>query len=239
MAVHQLLQKMKKTVDGWLDMLQGKPKPEHPLIRYGTPILFALVALAAVSAIYIGYRWYSTSREQNAQYACSKLIDEYMQLQKEDKPDFGPFIVKASEAYAHHKSTAVAPYMGLLVIDAQIAMGNRAEAAALMDSLATATAHNKIVAGLFKVKQALLMIDSADEARKEEGLKNLALLADNGDNPHRDYALYHLGLYHWHNNDLPAARVAWQELVESQEVELRAPSPWVDVVSEKLSTIPA
>lgn len=239
MALQDMFQEVKKTVGSWLDAIQGKPKPEHPLIRYGTPILFALVAVAAVSAIYVGYRWYNTNCEQKAQYACSKLIDEYMQIQKAETPDFGPFIVKASASYADHKSTAVGPYIGLLIVDAQLAMGNRVAAGELMDNLAKATAHTSIVAGLFKAKQALLMIDSDDAARKEEGLKELALLADNGDNPHRDYALYQLGLYHWHNNDLAAARVAWQELVESQETELRAPSPWADAIAEKLSTIPA
>lgn len=239
MALHDTFQEMKKTVGSWLDAIQGKPKPEHPLIRYGTPLIFALLALLAISAIYVGYRWYNTSREQCAQYACSKLIDEYMQLQKTENADFGPFIIKASAAYADHTATAVGPYIGLLIVDAQLAMNNREAAGQLMDTLAAATACNSIVAGLFKAKQALLMIDSDDAARKEEGLKELALLADNGDNPHRDYALYQLGLYHWHNNDLAAARVAWQELVESQETELRAPSPWADAITEKLSTIPA
>lgn len=239
MAGQSLMQKVSTTVRSWIDTITGKPKPEHPLIRYGTPILFTALALAALSAIYVGYRWYAHGREQRAQYACSQLIDEYMQLQKETAPDFGAFAQKARVVYGEQSSSAVAPYIGLLAVDAQLKAGAQADAVALMDDLVDATARNAIVGDLFKTKQALLMIDSADAAAQEEGFKKLALLADNAENPHRDYALYHLGLYHWNKNDIQQARVAWQELVESQEVELRAPSPWVDLVSEKLATIPA
>jgi hypothetical protein len=232
------IQKVKSTVHSWIDMIQGKPKPEHPLIRYGTPILFSLLAVAALSAIYVGYRWYAQGREQKAQYACSKLLDEYMQLQKETAPDFNGFATKAMTVYADHSRSAVAPYIGLLAVDAQLKSGARDQASATMDTLVAAASSNKVVGDLFKTKQALLMIDSADTVAQEEGFKQLALLADNADNPHRDYALYHLGLYHWNKNDIQAARVAWQDLVESQEVELRAPSPWVDLVADKLATIP-
>jgi hypothetical protein len=239
MAAHPLFQKVKATVGEWIDAIQGKPKPEHPLVRYGTPVLFTLLALAALSAIYVGYRWYATSKEQHAQYACSLLIDEYMNLQKQETPDYTSFTQKATASYAQYKGTAVAPYIGLLTVDAYIKNGNQVQAIEVMNTLVDATAENTIVGDLFKTKQALLMIDSTDDMQKEEGLKRLAMLADNSENPHRDYALYHLGLYHWNRNDLVAARSPWQELVESQEVELRAPSPWAEVVAEKLSTIPA
>lgn len=250
MAVHPLLEKVTTTVRFWIDRLQGKPKPEHPLIRYGTPILFTALMCAALFAIYLGYRWYSNGCEQRAQYACSQLIDEYLKLSDSGssgvafaEPDvkaesFEAFAKKAWTAYATHKRSASAPYMGLLAVDAQLKAGKHEEAVASMNQLVAATSHNKIVGDLFKTKQALLMIDSADAQQQEAGFKNLALLADNADNPHRDYALYHLGLYHWNNNDVQNARVAWQELVESQEVELRAPSPWVEGAAEKLATIP-
>ncbi len=239
MAAHSFIKKVSLTVRSWMDTLQGKPKPEHPLIRYGTPLLFTLLALAALSAIYMGYRWYAQGREQKAQYACNLLLDEYMQLQKESNADYAAFAEKAQMIYAEHKRAAVAPYIGLLIVDAQLKVGKKEEAVATMDTVACAAANNAIVSDLFKTKQALLKIDSADQAQQEEGFKALALLADSTDNKHRDYALYQLGLYHWNKNDLQAARAAWQELVESQEVELRAPSPWVDMVAEKLAVIPA
>ena len=239
MAAHSFIKKVSTTVRSWVDMVQGKPKPEHPLIRYGTPILFTLLALAALSAIYMGYRWYAQGQEQKAQYACNMLLDEYMQLQKEPNADYASFADKAQLVYETHKGSAVAPYIGLLTVDAQLKAGKREEAVASMNQVASAAARNPVAADLFKTKEALLKIDSADPIKQEEGFKMLALLADNTDNKHRDYALYQLGLYHWNKNDLQAARAAWQELVESQEVELRAPSPWVDMVAEKLAVIPA
>jgi len=239
MSVKSFLHSVTESFYSFVDMIQGKPKPEHPLIRYGTPIAFTLLALIALSAIYVGYRWYAVNREQNAQYACSKLMDEYAQLQKDEHPDYAAFVTKVVAAYNTYASSAVAPYLGLLAVDTYLAMGNSDEAVALMNRVANAKTYHATVNNLFQTKQALLMIDSADTALRDEGLKKLAMLADNTDNPHRDYALYHLGLYHWHNNDLQSARVAWQELAESQEVELRAPSPWADVIADKLSTIPA
>lgn len=238
MALHSFSKKVSVTVRSWIDTLQGKPKPEHPLIRYGTPILFTLLALAALSAIYMGYRWYAQGREQKAQYACNLLLDEYTRLHKEPNPDYATFAEKAQAIYITHERAAVAPYIGLLIVDAQLKAGKKEEAVASMDRVASAAARNPVVGDLFKTKQALLKIDSIDPVQQEEGFKMLALLADNGDNKHRDYALYQLGLYHWNKNDLQAARIAWQELVESQEVELRAPSPWVDMVAEKLAVIP-
>ena len=161
-----------------------------------------------------------------------------MQLQKTESPDFAAFSEKVLAAYQKHKNSAVAPYMGLLAVEAQLKMGNHEAAVAYMHDLVHAVQRNHIAGDLFKTKEALLMIDSTDPLQQENGFKTLALLADNADNPHRDYALYHVGLYHWNRNDIQEARVAWQELVESQEVELRAPSPWAEVVSEKLATIP-
>ncbi len=239
MTVHSLLQQITDTVHSWFDMLPGKTKSEHPLIRYGTPILSILVACALLFGLYMGYKWYKQGCEQDAQYRCSVLMDEYMHLQKTESPDFGTFLEKVLAAYQKHKNSAVAPYIGLLAVEAQLKMGNHDAAVASMHGLVSVVQHNRIVGDLFKTKEALLMIDSADPVEQENGFKMLALLADNADNPHRDYALYHLGLYHWNKNDIQEARVVWQELVESQEVELRAPSPWAEVVSEKLATIPA
>jgi hypothetical protein len=239
MAVYTLLNTIKTTIREWFDRVQGKPKPEHPFIRYGTPILFTLLGVAALSAIYLGYRWYGTHKEQHAQYACSMLIDEYMNLQKQENPDYGNFAVKAENTYMRHKNTAVAPYIGLLAVDAYLYLENHDQAVAIMDKLATQAANNPVTGDLFKVKQALLMIDSADDTKKEGGYKQLEFLADNMENKHRDYALYHLGLYHWNRDNLTAARAVWQELMDTQEVEMRAPSPWAELIAERLSTIPA
>jgi predicted negative regulator of RcsB-dependent stress response len=239
MAVPSFFAKLINTIQEWFDALRGKPKPEHPLIRYGTPIAFTLLAIVALCAAYFSYRWYVNIQEQAAQYACSQLIDEYMELQKQESPDYGPLIEKCAAAYERYKRSSVAPYIVSFQVDALLKAKRHEDAVTVMDRLVMNLPNDMNTTALFKTKHALLLLDSENEPQKEDGLKLLTVLADDLDNPHRDYALYHLGLYYWTRNELVQARTAWQELTEAQEVELQAPSPWVEVVAEKLATIPA
>lgn len=239
MAAGPLFNRIKDRVRGWIDALQGKPKPEHPIIRYGTPIAFTLLGILVLIALFYSYRWYSNRQEQAAQYAFNTLIDEYIELQKQPDADYNTIAQKFAQLYAHYKNSAVGPFIASFHVDALLKAQRHDDAIAVMDMVVTALPKDPNTAALFKTKHALLLLDSVIAEKQEVGLKELEQLADNIDNPHRDYALYHLGLYHWTHNNMQQARVAWQELVDSQEVELSAPSPWVEAVSEKLATIPA
>lgn len=93
------------------------------------------------------------------------------------------------------------------------------------------------VISLYKIEQALIQMDSADQTIQTIGLNALTELAEDTNNIYRDSAQFYLGRYYWAMDNITAARKVWQQLVDEQRDEKLAPSPWVSFVQDKLNTI--
>lgn len=188
------------------------------------------------AALYFGYRWYDTRKQVDAQFAFGVLLDQYNAASEQDGADFTSFANEFARGYEDHKNTVLAPYFLSFQADSLIKAGNKSEALAVVDK-AVQTQSSPSFVNLFKTKRALLALDGADKEREKQALDELQLLAQDDTNSHRDYALYNLGMYHWVNDNVEAARVAWQELVNMQTGNVFSDSPWAALVADQLQSI--
>jgi hypothetical protein len=237
MAFNELLLITKQNVAAWyahaMDIMSD------PRIAYGKYISIGLAVLLVCTGGFFGYRWYVTHRDQAAQYDFGVTLDLYVKAQESKDADFVYIAEQAEEGYTKHKRSAVAPFFIVLQADALIKAGKKEEARLVMDAYAPQLSAPAPMAFLFKTKQSLLSLDSADEQVRNKGLSDLQELAHNAKNMYRDDALYQLFTYHWVRGDVDQARIAGQEFMEAYGAEMRAPSPWLAVVAEKLDTLGA
>jgi hypothetical protein len=199
-------------------------------------ILIAFCLVVSAAGAYVGYRWYDARRQADAQFAFGVLLDQFNNALEQDKVNFASFANEFARGYENHKNTALAPYFLSLQADALIKAGNKPEALTVMDK-AVHVQSAPSFAPLFKIKRDLLILDGADTNRVSQALEELQTLAQDTNNTHRDYALYHLGMYHWVHDNIQEARVAWQELVNMQSGNVFSDSPWASLVVDQLQSI--
>jgi len=200
----------------------------------------ALAALVIACGIggYFGYRWYDSRKQAEAQYSFGMLLDQFNTAFEKQDTDFAMLAQDFGAGYETHKNTAIAPYFLSFQADALLQAGNKKEALQVMDKAVTAHTSATPLLNLMKTKRALLALDANDdEARQQQGLNELEKLGQDTTNMYRDYALYHLGMYHWIHENSNAARLAWQELVDIQDTGMFSASPWASLVAEKLQSI--
>jgi hypothetical protein len=197
----------------------------------------ALVAILVVAGSYTGYRLYTNHRIQAAQYDFGTLLDLYNAKQDAPKDEFVRIAAQAGNGYSKHKNTVIAPLFIALQSDALVKADEPEQALQVMEEYSSHVNTHTPFAQLFKTKQALLSLDSQDPLVESKGLATLQELAQDSKNIHRDYALYNLFTYYWIHQNIELARATGQELLASQQGEMRAPSPWSASIAEKLETL--
>lgn len=217
----------------FLNILQDYAS-DKKILQYS--LIFLLLVSSGIG-VYFGYRWYASYREQAAQLAFGITLDQYNDLLEKEDADFVAIAQEFAQGYKNHKNSSLAPYFLSAQADALIKAGDKKGALAVMDTLVdTNQAHAPMMA-LFKTKRALLALDSGDETRTQKSLDELETVAQDTTNIYRDYALYHLGMYHWVHNNIEAAKKAWQELVAIEQGDAFSVSPWAALVSDTLQSI--
>ena len=207
--------------------------------NYMVPMVMGIGVLLLGTGIYFGYRWYTVSREQQAQ----KIFSEYMQ-------DYG-LAHKANNAaewqriealfaygYSTYRSSNIAPYFLAMQADVQLKQGKHNEALATLNSLISALPSSSSMAPVFKTKHALISLDSKDETIRNSGLQELVAVARDTHYGYNDMALFYLGRYYWSQNNVDEAKKIWQELVDMRlSDQTAAPSPWVQEAQQKLKQL--
>lgn len=236
MALNQLISAAKNSIVGlYEDLIDHVGSGSH--FRYGKYIGIALIATLVVIGSYMGYRLYTNHRIQTAQYDFGTLLDLYNAQQDAPKDEFVSIAKQAGDGYSKHKNTVIAPLFIALQSDALVKADASEQALRVMEEYSTHLSAHTPFAPLFKTKQALLSLDSQDPLIESKGLATLQELAHDSKNMHRDYALYNLFTYYWTHQNSELARATGQELLASQQGEMRAPSPWSASVAEKLETL--
>lgn len=235
MAINQLISAAKNSLIGlYEDCMEHI---DRSYFRYGKYLSIALVVVLAVTGSYMGYRLYTNYRIKAAQYDFGTILDLYNAKQDATKDDFIAIAAQAGTGYTKHKNTIIAPLFIVLQSDALIKADASEQALRVMEDYSTHNNAHAPFAQLFKTKQALLSLDSQDPLIENKGLAALQELAQDSKNLHRDYALYNLFTYYWTHQNIELARATGQELLASQQGEMRAPSPWSAAVAEKLETL--
>lgn len=141
------------------------------------------------------------------------------------------------QGYEQHKSTALAPMFQAYQAEALLNLGKLGEATELL-SHAVDTMKSGVVKDFYRIKLALMKLDSAKELDKQQGLGALKILADDTQSIAHEAALYQLGAYYWNEKKFTDAKSYWQMLlVKYGTRDVKHPSPYAEKVKEKLALL--
>jgi hypothetical protein len=199
--------------------------------------LFVSVILAVFIIISVGasYWWYTSYNDKQASYALLGAVEDFEQLSMRDSGAVDTAIGLEDAFFAgaqRYRGTTFAPLFEAFASEIQLRKGHMQEALA---TLQDAMKHFSVTSPFYYVyatKVALMKLDSTDETVRNEGHKELALLADATNNPQRDMAQYYQGYVAWAAGQREQAKALWSQL---QTVE--KPSEWSRLAQSKLALL--
>lgn len=214
-----------------ISLTQQTRKATHGLV------LGALAMLALLGAWWV-YAYFAGQKEKEAQKSLASCIELYDQASGSAETSIPWSSVESAckRAYDEHSGSNLAPYFLGYQAEALIKQNKLDEAVTVMAHALQSMASSSPLYNLHATKLALMEMDSAESATRAQGLKRLEELAVDTKNQQRDEALYYLGLYHWHANDVVKAKEAWQTLAEFSSSS-QVPSVWMQLVSDRLALL--
>jgi tetratricopeptide (TPR) repeat protein len=151
----------------------------------------------------------------------TRIIEEPLRLSGEGASDlrasletekWGRVAEMAGKDYQEFKGTKIGATFLALQADALNNLGKGTEAVAAMRqavrAMSVAAVHD-----YYQLKLALMLMDAADKAAKQEGLELLTKITTNPKHTAHDRALYYLGEYFWVNKQYAQAKNSWQQFV--------------------------
>jgi hypothetical protein len=141
------------------------------------------------------------------------------------------------DAYQKNKGAGIAPIFLAYKSEALLNLGKRDKA---IESLNNAVSYmNKRCAtrSYYKMKLALMEIDSDNKTLQAKGLQRLKSIALDQNSYAQDMGLYRLGEYSWYKKDFSEAKNYWNQLLLKYGKKTKKPSWWADLAKEKLRLI--
>ncbi len=139
--------------------------------------------------------------------------------------------------HTRNASAYLGPYFLAFQAEALIRQAKHVDALSVMDQMMEELPSSSPLTPLYKAKHALMMLDSTDDEAIKKGLDTIESLSKDEANPFRDMAAYYLGSYYWSLDKVDQALQVWQELVQAQQSEKDAPSPWARAAEQKAKQI--
>ncbi len=197
-------------------------------------ILAAVIALVAVAFGY-GYKQFMHYRSTQSQQRFTDAIALFDATAASKTPDWKQTAEMVKATYAE-QPRSVTPAMLNVLSDAQVQAGEQAQALQTMDQAVKAISPSDPLYALYRIKHALMLIDTAEEKSVESALATLDEIAANTSAANWDEAAYYLGLYYWEKNDITKAKAVWQNL-RDLPLDIEGASPWAARVQAKLPLI--
>lgn len=202
-----------------------KRKDLHHLV-----VLFGLVALCA--ACLGGYFYYTKRYNEHAHKKLADAIEIFDHAQEKNSDELWKSADRALRlGYEAYPNSSYAPYF--LVYRSQVALHTREidDAISLLDQAVNVLPSKSLLQSYFKIKLALVKLDSNDAAVHEEGVQELQMLAGNPKNAARDMASYYYGLMNFDAGHREEAEKIWASLLEGGNNQQ---SVWANLAQAKL-----
>lgn len=195
----------------------------------------------AVVGVLAGGGWFlyyqrSVAREQAAQLILAQCLNEY-EKGITDATVASQVDGMAQVGYRQYGNTHIGPFFLALRVDALLAQGQRDEALKLLQEVIKGLASQPMFAQLYRIKYALILLDTVDAAQVEQALSLLEQEAHYAQGYNNDRALYYLGAYYGANGNTERAQQYWNELVSLPAANDQSQSPWAHLAKEKLESI--
>ncbi len=216
------------------------------LATYKLIVGVVLICSTASVVGVIGYRWYDEQVQRSASEALHKAMKIYHRpVSKEKEADafatqqerWAAIEQVFKDSYVQHSGSGIAPLFLLYQGEALLNQDKQEKALELFTQ-----ALSKMPEGALKdawsVKKALIQIDTENDQIKQEGLNTLNQIAYDKQSGAQEYAQYHIGLHHWHNDQFDQAKAVWhQMMVQHAQRDDAGGDLFVSKVKSKLALI--
>ncbi len=141
------------------------------------------------------------------------------------------------EGYEAYKGTDLGSMFLAYQSESLLHLGKFDEALKVLSS-AVVQMNDAAVKDFYRVKLALMLLDSGKEIDKQQGLGLLKKIADDTQSVANEAALYQLGSYYWYEKKFEEAKNYWQMLlVKYGTRDIKQPSQYVDIVKDKMALL--
>ena len=216
--------------------------------------IITLSILTAIIVLTVGYFFYMGSLQRRAhrsfvdtlKYFDAKVIgkDEF----KEDYLNLDEFSFKSSEekwnkvaqvfqeGYEQNKGAGIAPMFLAYQSQALLNLEKQVEAINVLREAIKAMS-NSALKTYYKVKLALMQIDSENKDMVNEGISLLKEISLDQKSSAHDMVLYRLGEYYWNTKNFDEAKNYWNQLILKYGKNAEKPSVWVELARPKLKLV--
>jgi|SaaInlLV_10m_DNA_2_1039722.scaffolds.fasta_scaffold00107_42 tetratricopeptide (TPR) repeat protein len=224
------------------------------VLLYQKQILIGLSTILFISVVVTGHFFWVKTREERAHRALVNSLEyfnapvvaadkEEETLDFTDKKSFANEKEKWEKvaevfrnAHKKNKSSGIAAMFLAYYSEALINLDKIEEAIVVLSGAIDAM-KNYEIREYYRLKLALMKIDSNEGSTVTEGLAALIKLAADEKSIVHDSALYNLGLHYWSNKNFDEAKNYWNQLLLKYGKDSDIPSPWAEKAEEKLGLI--
>lgn len=221
--------------------------------KYAKFVLGGLLGVLLFAAGFFMYRWRSVVVQEKAVSAFLDCMEDYDSAVSAKTDEVkGQLWTEAAmnfeTGYLQNKSASFSPYFLAFQADALSRRGELEEAIQLMNKVVKKIPKSSPVYYMYKMKWALMCVDSSDEKVRDSGVSELKTLAYDRENPNNDFALFYLGKYFANKGDVEAARKTWNDLTDICGTGVEGglsgragagDSPFVDLVKFHIEQLPS
>lgn len=185
----------------------------------------ACTATILVAGLF-GYRWHRQRAEGFAYHTFTAALKKFeapvgtksrsgMQSTDEitfktDKEKWTAVEAAFKNGYAEHSASGLAPMFLAFEAEALCELGKHEEALALLKK-ALNDMKSQEIKDCYRIKYALMQLDSGKENDVKEGLELLNKISFETGSAACSQALYQLGYYHWTRNEFEKSKNYWQQ----------------------------
>jgi len=208
------------------------------LVIWSKELIFAAALLLVIAGAYFGYRWHTNNKNQAAHMLFAQNLEELERISQEgNKEDWESVETLFKLGYDQYPKSSLAPYFLIYQGQALLKQGKLDEARDIINLAVEKLPSDCPVLGLYKVKVALMGLDSKAQSTVDASLEQLQALAKNTELHVQDVAGYHLGLYYWVHNQMAKAQEVWLAMIEAvKTTEKTGQSPWAAKAQEMLAS---
>jgi len=218
-------------------------------------ILAGIGAIALMFGLFYGYSYYKRYKEERAHRSFVAALEYFNAPVKKDgetpaedlsfldKKEFKTETEKwekvesvFKQGYENNSGSGIASMFLTYRSEALLKLGKFLEAIESLQ-LGISKMKNEKVKSYFKVKLALMLIDTKDKNMVDEGLQILKNISLDENNISHDLALYQIGQYYWNSKNFEEAKNYWNQLLLKYGKTEKRPSPWVEIAKERLKLI--
>lgn len=216
-------------------------------------LLVLLLIILGIIGLSIGYYFYREGLQKRAQKDLVKDIavlqapvhtpdmqNEALKLDSEfftsQEEKWTKVAQNFESDFQKNKGSGVAPMFLAYQADALINLGKLDSAVQVLKKLVN-MAPESAVKSYYKVKLALVSIDSGNKDFEKEGLEVLKSIGLESQNSAQPMALYYLGQYYWFAKNFDEAKNYWNQLILKYGKKVEKPSIWAEKAKVYLKLI--